>query len=257
MVSRHLLVILNRVSPLKLFYHFFGLALVARVVSDIFEVHRWSIHLGEIFPYRHLFEFIPLYSTSLLVVEWGLLLIGALLIFRGKNRWGSAFALVGLVMSLSQMFQNQKVLLTLVAFALTVGPRLNENALFKKNDTANFLKWQILLIYLISAVSKIFDQFQSGETLRIMSEQLLLQDIGSREIYSVGAWLVILVELALPLLLLTRPRLGIAGVVLVHGGFSLFLSDIWPFSLAMIALSFLFLKSPDSKIPDQRLVEIT
>lgn len=155
------------------------------------------------------------------------------------------------------MFQNQKVLLALVAFALTVGPRLDENTFLKKNETANFLKWQILLIYLISAVSKIFDQFQSGETLRVMSEQLLLQQIGRDEIYSMGAWLVILVELALPLLLLARPRLGIAGVVLVHVSFSLFLSDIWPFSLAMIALSFLFLLPHNSKIPDQRLVEIT
>lgn len=257
MVLRHPLAILNRISPLKFFYSFFAMALVARVLSDVFEVHRWSIHQGNLFPYRHLLESIPLYSTSILVLEWGLLLIGAVLIFRGKIRWGSTLALVGLVMSLSQMFQNQKVLLAFMAFAIAAGPRLDENTFFKKNDTANFLKWQILLIYLISAVSKIFDQFQSGETLRIMSEHLFLRHTEGRDIYFMGAWLVILVELTLPLLLLTRPRLGIAGVVLVHVSFSLFLSDIWPFSLAMIALSFLFLRRQNSKIPDQRLVEIT
>lgn len=74
MVLHHPLAILNRISPVKYFYTFFALALVARVASDIFEAHRWSIHREEIFPYRHLFEFIPLYSTSILVVEWGLLL---------------------------------------------------------------------------------------------------------------------------------------------------------------------------------------
>lgn len=255
MSLRRPLVTFNKVSCLRAFYGFFAAALVSRVLSDIFDLQRWSIHQGDAFPFRHLLEAIPIYPVSILLIEWTLLLLGALFLLTKKTRLGALLSLLGLLMSLSQMFQNQKVLLLLVAFALSVGPSLEKMKTDEKNDTSMFLRWQILLVYLFSAISKIFDQFPSGETLKMMDQTLFSHQFAVNWIYSAVSVIVILTELFLPLLLWKKPKLGILAVFILHAGFAVFLSDIFPFSLAMISLSFLFLIPNGSRSPDQRLVE--
>ncbi|MEK2643780.1 hypothetical protein [Bdellovibrio sp. BCCA] len=255
MSLRRPLVTFNKVSCLRAFYGFFAAALVSRVLSDIFELHRWSIHQGDTFPFRLLIEAIPIYPPYILLIEWALILLGALFLLIKKTRLGALLSLFGLLMSLSQMFQNQKVLLLLMAIGLSLGPSLEKTTADERNDTLVFLKWQILLVYLFSAVSKMFDQFPSGETLKMMDQSLFSHQFAVNWIYSAVSVIVILTELFLPVLLWKKPKLGVLAVFVLHAGFGVFLSDIFPFSLAMISLSFLFLIPVGSKKPDQRLVE--
>ena len=51
---------------------------------------------------------------------------------------------------------------------------------------------------------------------------------------------VIAAELALPVLCYFRPRLGLAGVVVMHAGFALVVPGVWSFGLAMIAMATLY-----------------
>ena len=56
---------------------------------------------------------------------------------------------------------------------------------------------------------------------------------------------VIAAELALPVLCYFRPRLGLAGVVVMHAGFALVVPGVRSFGLAMIAMAKLYVVTSD------------
>jgi len=92
---------------------------------------------------------------------------------------------------------------------------------------------QLVIVYAFSALNKLTHGFASGDSLA----NLLRLSSPSARVLS-GA--VIAAELALPIVLLRFPRVGLAGVVMLHLGFGLLVPGVWSFALAMIAMATLF-----------------
>ena len=79
-------------NPFSWFYLLLPMALLARVSEDLFN-HRWDIHAGVIFDYRHAGG-VPLYSTNVLSFELALLIAGAVLLLTKQKRMGALLAVV-------------------------------------------------------------------------------------------------------------------------------------------------------------------
>ncbi|MGE5086031.1 MAG: hypothetical protein ACM3MG_06985 [Bacillota bacterium] len=220
-------------NSLPLFYLFLAAAIFIRVVEDLF-LNRWGIHSGTIFPYRHP-NYFPLYSNVFLVIEWTLLLAGAALLLTEKRRWGAVVAALGMAMSLSQMLQNQKILLLWVLLIVAFAPPENSEG------SRWFLRWQIVLVYVFAALSKIFAEFSTGATLAKIFPVALTDSA-----YLVISWIIIVIELLIPILLLKKRQWAWLAVVILHGGFSLFMRDLAAFTLTMFALTSLFYNSAQS-----------
>jgi hypothetical protein len=118
------------------------------------------------------------------------------------------------------------------------------------------IRYQLLIVYLFSGVNKLTSHFYNGDTLAnlgAMNYEALLPNEYVRSILSptlsVSISCIILAgELLMPIFLLRAPRVGLALVVLLHGGFSLLMPGIWPFTFIMVAMAFLFL-------PQERLIK--
>lgn len=229
-------------NSLHLFYMFLGGAVLLRLMDDIL-LNRWGIHRGEIFPYRHL-EFIPLYGSAGLLLEWALALTGGILLFTNEKRKGAFLAGIAMTLSLSQMLQNQKILLWIILWIVACTD-LKENISARK-----FLKWQIILVYTFGALSKIFDQFVTGETLHILALQQMQQSDGLQKIlwspfvnptFSVAiSYAVIFLELLIPLAFFRKKEAAWFLVLALHGGFLVMMKDLSSFSFAMFALASLY-----------------
>lgn len=234
----------------KIFYLVFSLAIISRIISDIL-LNRQGIHAGAVFPSRHYFSAIPIYPVSIFYLELALALIGALLLNFQKIRFGSLLIAVAYLMGLSQMFQNQKTLILIIATTLLIQPLSRS-----ERSSIWFLRYQLILVYSISALQKIFSGFNSGQDLIRTADYLLsiesnlfikgllvyLQNPLMAEVFSVST---VIIEIALPIILIKAPRVGIALVVLLHFSMNLLMKDITPFSLTMLALSLTFMMDFD------------
>lgn len=242
-------------NSLYLFYMFLGAAVLLRIVDDI-TLGRWAIHAGRIFPYRHP-GFFPLYGVSGLLLEWALTFTGGVLLFTTHRRKGALLAGLGMLLSLSQMMQNQKILLLIVLW-MTALTELETNIPARK-----FLKWQIILVYAFSALSKIFDQFITGETLHniaiLQSEnggisgfmwRLMLNQNNALMV----SYVVVFLEILLPLLFIRKKEWAWFVVLILHGGFLLLMKDLAAFSFGMFALAALFY-CPDVTISEEDLIQ--
>lgn len=230
---------------LNYFYNVLALAILARIYSDIFVLHRWQIHTGELFPYRQGLLFLPLLPPVFLILEWVTSLAACYFLANGRVRLGAGIAVGSYFLSLSQMYQNQKVLLLIVFATLLIKPVTRGVA--QEYSTKDFLKWQIILVYFFSALHKILGKFSTGETLKDLFEKVLQFPYPiTQKIYLIAAWIVIMVELIAPLLLLLKPRAGVVLVIALHIGLAIVMPDILAFSLVMIALSMLFLKESEA-----------
>lgn len=227
-------------DPFTWFYLLLSAALLARVTEDFFN-HRWEIHTGAIFDYRHA-GWIPLYSTNILSLELALLIAGAFLLLTRQRRMGALLAFCGLGMGLTQMFMNQKVLLLIVCGAVAIRPPE------KSRSSWQFLRWQLMLVYLFSAVAKAFEDFGSGKVLENLGQAVSgplgalvsgMQAIPGGVLLFSG--LIVGLQVLLPTLLLYRPKAGVLLVAGFHMVLALFLPDIWAFSFGMLALAALFL----------------
>lgn len=221
----------NQNKIIDLFYFTFSLAIIVRFINDIFNLNRWGIHSGTLFPYRHINLGLPLYSTNILIAEWTLGLLGAVLLITGKIRIAALLIFVSFALSLTQMFQNQKLLILIIAFSLLLD---------SKKNSVFFLKWQLILIYLFSSIHKINGQFVTGETMRLLFVDILKINFEYTWPLKIFSWIIIGCELIIPVLLMKWPKIGIALVILFHGGMCLLMPDISSFSLAMISLALLF-----------------
>lgn len=232
---------------LRLFYTFLALALLARLFDDMFVLHRWGIHSGDLFPYRRGgVTSLPLYPQWLLAIEWVIIFSASLALIVNRIRLGILLATLGMAMSLTQMFQNQKLLILIVLAALLFEQLTLQNE--KDAPVKSFLKWQIVLVYFFSAFHKILDSFSRGEVLQAIAEKVLHLPITfNLETYAAFSWAIIIAELLAPLLLLLKPGWGIIFVIVLHSGMSFFMPNILAFSFVMVALSFLFLDNTQTK----------
>lgn len=245
-------------NSLQLFYFFMGAAVLLRLVDDVM-VGRYAIHAGEIFSYRHPGYF-PLYGTTLLLIEWALTFTGGVLLFTQERKWGAWLAAIGMTMSLTQMMQNQKILLWIILWTIALSSSLAGNI-----PARRFLKWQIILVYVFGALSKVFDQFITGKTLQTVAfvqtqdstdhlMKVLWQPLLSLPTAQLMSWAVIVLEILIPFLLMRKKDFAWIFVLVLHGGFMLMMKDIASFSFAMFALAAIFY-CPDVIIKEEDLIQ--
>lgn len=230
MSYKSLVVILGKFDRVKLFYYILAFSVILRLIFD-FKIGRIDVHSGVLFPYRKITT-VPLYSVGILYLEWAVGFFGSCLLFLNKYRTGALFIFVSMLSGLSQMFQHQKLLFCVVTLILTIRP-LNGSSI----DSDRFLKYQLIIVYVFSAINKMFAGFYNGESLKNLFS--LSENFLALQILSIG---VILVELALPILLIKRSNIGVLLVCIFHIGLAVIIEDVMPFSVLMIALSSLFIK---------------
>jgi hypothetical protein len=211
-----------------------GSAIVACAASDGL-LGAWRVQGGQLFPWRHLGG-VPLYGHSLLVVEWLLgAVAGALLLARRRCDLAVKLALVATAMGISQRYSNHRALLLIVLVFVSLAPiNLDVPGSYAAPRPAfGLVRAQLLLVYAFSVLNKMLSGFLAGDALRSLFAWHAARPI---------AWGVLLAEVAVPILLLVRPRWGIALAVVLHVSMAVVLPSVWPFSLTMIAMALLFLR---------------
>ncbi len=225
-------------ARVDLFLRLLGAALLACVATDaVFGFFR--VEAGDLFPWRHL-PGIPLYGIAGLVVEWLVTILGGISLLVGvRRRVGVFLGIAGTLAALSQRYSNHRALLLIVlVFVVIETPDVGEAAsasAFAPRPRPNLalVRVELLLVYASSAIGKIAHGFWRGEALHALFGWDMLARIASP--------LVVVAEIAAPLLLLTRPRIGFACVVALHAAKANLLPSDVPFSQTMVAMAVLFL----------------
>jgi hypothetical protein len=192
----------------------------------------WRVHTGELYPWRHI-PIVPLYPAPVLALEWTLTVALGLALAAGfRLRVTTRLAAAVLFVSLLERFSNHATLLFLVALFLAIDPPDADDA--GEQPALGLVRAQIAIVYVFTAWNKIAHGFLGGAAL----ERLLGWPHG-RAI--AASWAVVAAELALPVLLVGAPRLGILGVAALHASFALFMPGLASFGLAMLAMALLYL----------------
>lgn len=222
------------------FLRLFGAALVVDVVTEVMA-GVWHVHTGKLYPWRNL-GIVPLYPASVLAIEWALRAAAGLMLVMGARHAKVLSAAVriaapGLFIAVLERYSNHGVLLFLIAFFLTLAPLDVTAPSFGERDqpALGLVRAQLAIVYVFSAANKLAHGFAGGHSLSNLFGSALPQ--GATQVLSV---LVIATELALPLVLLRWPRVGLAGVVAMHVGFAALVPGVASFGLAMIAMAVLF-----------------
>jgi hypothetical protein len=229
-------------AAVEWFYRFLSLTLLSCVVEDIVN-GVWFIHSGRFFPWRHI-HLVPLYPAPFLILEWGLWLSAGLMILSGrKRRFGVRIAALIVFVSLLQRYSNHRSLILIVLAYLAIPAGSNLKFAYQS------IRYQLLIVYLFSAVNKLTSGFLDGASLVSLGQGIhgailpdrLIQGVLSAQVVRPLSWLVVGAEIAMPMLLMQWPRIGLGAVTLLHFGFSLMMPGIWPFTFIMIAMATLFL----------------
>ena len=232
------------------FLRLFGVALVVDVVAEI-AAGVWHVHTGRFYPWRSL-GIVPLYPASVLAVEWtvragaGLTLLAAATPAKVVATAIRVAALV-LFVAVLERYSNHGVLLFLVAFFLTLSPPDASAPDFRErpHPALGLVRAQLVIVYVFSALNKLAHGFGSGRSLGHLLGARLASGL-SPALATALSVLVIATELAIPVVLVLRPRAGIALVVAMHAAFALLVPGVVSFGIAMTALAVLFAARPAS-----------
>jgi hypothetical protein len=221
----------------------YGAALVTEVVTDAAS-GSLRVHTGELYPWRWI-GLVPLWPPWVLVIVWSLLAACGVAIAAGRAR-AIAPRLAALLTCawVLTRYSNHGTLLFLVALFLAIAPPRPDAAGFEEVTHPNLglLRAELAIVYFFTALNKITHGFLRGVSLA----NLLGWSLEATRPLSA---LVVLAEVALPFVLVWRPRLGIAGIAALHGAFVLAMPGLWSFALAMLALACLFLRPPPPREP--------
>ena len=226
------------------FLRLFGVALVVDVAGEI-AAGVWHVHTGRFYPWRNL-GIVPLYPAGLLAAEWTLRASAGVALLAGATRAkvvAAAIRVAALVLFVAvlERYSNHGVLLFLVAFFLTLAPPDVSAPDFRDraHPALGLVRAQLVIVYVFSALNKLAHGFGSGRSLGHL--------LGvSPALATALSVLVIATELAIPLVLMRRPRAGIALVVTMHAAFALLVPGVISFGVAMTALAVLFAARPRS-----------
>ncbi len=217
-----------------------GVAFVADVAFEI-AVGVWDVHAGRLYPWRHI-DVVPLYSPTILVLEWTVRACAGLglALFANRKRIVAASvraAAVALFAALLQRYSNHGVLLFLLASFLSFSPPDVVDPAFaqRRHPALGLVRAQLVIVYVFSGINKIAHGFGRGESLA----NLLDMAPGPAR---AASWAVIALELALPVVLALRPRVGVILVIAMHAAFAMLLPGVLSFGLGMVAMSVLFLR---------------
>lgn len=216
----------------------FGAALLAEVAFEAWA-GVWDVHAGRLYPWRHL-PILRLYPPWALAIEWALeALAGVALLANVKVGIVLRAAAIVTFAAVLERYSNHGALLFLVALFFAMDPPRLDSPSFADDEhpTLGLLRAQLVIVYGASALNKVAHGFLSGRSL----ENLLGFSHGVAQALAIGT---VVAELALPLLLWWRPRLGVVGVIALHAGFAVFLPGLASFGLAMTALAVLWLPPP-------------
>jgi hypothetical protein len=230
------------------FLRLYGLALVVDVLGEL-AAGVWHVHTGQFYPWRNL-GIVPLYPASVLAVEWTLRAGAGLALLAGAGRArvvAAAVRVAALVLfvALLERYSNHGVLLFLVALFLTLSPPDVGAAAFeaREHPALGLVRAQLVIVYVFSALNKVVHGFGSGRSL----VHLLGSAISPRLGIALSL-VVIATELAIPVVLVRRPRAGLALVVAMHASFALLVPGVLSFGIAMTALAVLFVNRPRASI---------
>ena len=229
------------------FLRLYGLALVVDVATEI-AAGVWHVHTGTFYPWRHL-GIVPLYPASVLAIEWTLRAGAGLALLAGARRVrvvSAAVRVAALVLFVAvlERYSNHGVLLFLVAFFLTIAPPDVTSPGFdaREHPALGLVRAQLVIVYAFSGINKVAHGFWSGRSLVHLLGSALTPGAGTA--LSV---VVIASELAIPLLLVRRARVGMAVVVAMHAAFALLVPGVISFGVAMTALALLFVDRPRAR----------
>ncbi len=151
------------------------------------------------------------------------------------------------VVAVFERYSNHGALLALVALALSLAPPNLEGTSFEQipHPALGLVRAQLVIVYVFSAINKLAHGFASGAALTNLSATLAIPL--SRSSACTLSIIVIAVEALLPVILVWRPRLGIAGVVVLHTLFALVVPNVASFGLAMTSIALLFLSDPNGE----------
>ena len=228
------------------YYRLLAATLASLVLADLHN-DMWGYQTGRIYPHRHL-PIVPLYGPVGLVLEWAALLTSAMGLWFGIRRpaalWLGATAMIA---SLTQHYSNHGSLTFMVLLFTALRAPVEDGDLVRPNML--LVRWQLAIVYVFSALNKVIADYMTGQSMANL--YLAIRDpLVPREwfaalfrppgvaVLSVG---IVLVELLIPLALSRRPWLGIALVVGLHGGITLLMPGILPFSVLMLAMSVVYL----------------
>ncbi len=224
------------------FLRLFGSALVIDVFTEL-GAGVWGVHTGQLYPWRHL-GIIPLYPERGLAIEWTLRVVtgGALALGAHRPKVVSLavrIAMPVLFVAVLERYSNHGALLFLIALFLSIAPPDVTERSFDDvpHPALGLVRAQLVIVYVFSALNKLTHGFGHGDSL---ANLLALAPGPARAL----SWSVIAAELALPVLLYRWPRVGVAGVVLLHVAFAALVPGLWSFGLAMIAMAILFSSAP-------------
>jgi hypothetical protein len=152
-----------------------------------------------------------------------------------------------LFVAVLERYSNHGVLLFLVAFFLTLAPPQVSAPDFREraHPALGLVRAQLVIVYVFSALNKLVHGFGSGRSLAHLLGAPLVSGL-SPALATALSVLVIATELAVPLVLVLRPRAGIALVVAMHMAFALLVPGVVSFGIAMTALAVLFAARPRS-----------
>ena len=228
------------------FLRLYGLALLVDVATEV-GAGVWNVHTGQLYPWRHL-GIIPLYPARGLAIEWGLRSLAGFALALGARRPRVIVLAVRvltptLFVAVLERYSNHGVLLFLIALFLSIAPPDLTRADFDQqaHPALGLVRAQLVVVYVFSALNKLTHGFGRGDSLA----NLLAVGPATARILS---WSVIAAELALPIVLLRWPRLGLPGVIALHVVFAVLVPGVWSFALAMIAMAVLFTR-PGSGAP--------
>jgi hypothetical protein len=221
-------------ASVEAFYVLLGLSLVATVVTEI-SSDVWGVHEGRLFPFRHVWP-LPLLGVHALAALWGVLGATGVAIGVGIRRaWALRVALVAAFVDLTQSFSNARSLAVIVLFFVALSPPEPRAASFALREHPNMglVRAQLVIVYLFSALNKIAHGFVSGVSLH----NLFGWSLATSRALSI---VTVLGEIALPMLLVRAPVVGLVGVVVMHAAFAWALPGLWPFTFLMVGMGALF-----------------
>ena len=238
------------------FLRLFGVALGVDVLSEV-AAGVWHVHTGRFYPWRSL-GLVPPYPASVLAVEWTLRAGAGLALLAAATRAkvvAAAIRVAALVLFVAvlERYSNHGVLLFLVAFFLTLAPPHVGAPDFREraHPALGLVRAQLVIVYVFSALNKLAHGFGSGRSLgHLLSAHLATAP--SPALATALSVMVIGTELAIPLVLVLRPRAGIALVVAMHAAFALLVPGVISFGIAMTALAVLFAARPRSSSSSSR-----
>lgn len=219
-----------------------GLALAALALQEALAGHL-GVSAGALYGRRP--AVLPLLPPLAMGILWlGQIAAGGLIALGVKRRpalWAAA-AFAGL--GLTQAYFNQAMFLFLTVLALAL-------------DSVPAARAQLLILYAASAAFKLRDGFWTGDSLRVLLEQV--RDRGLSPLVELPASAArplsvaaLLLEIALPFALLRCPPEAVAAAIVLHAAFALGLPGIWPFTLTCAAAALLFLTPRPEGAPGGR-----